>query len=47
MTLTMQVVEEILGKEEEVTKEVATVRETLQNFMEAWRSMTTGLSGSG
>jgi hypothetical protein len=34
------VVEEILEREVEVKKEVATTRETLQNFMEAWKGMT-------
>jgi hypothetical protein len=29
-----------LGMEEEVTKEVKKMRENLQKFMEAWRSMT-------
>jgi molybdopterin synthase catalytic subunit len=40
MTLTAQVVEEILEKEVEVKKEVTTTRETLQNFMEAWKGAT-------
>jgi flagellar biosynthesis/type III secretory pathway protein FliH len=39
MTLTVQVVEEILEKESEVKKEVATTRETLQKFMEAWKGV--------
>jgi flagellin-specific chaperone FliS len=40
MTLTAQVVEDILEKEVQVKKEVTTTRETLQNFMEAWKGMT-------
>jgi hypothetical protein len=39
MTLTMQGVEEILGTEEEITKEVVTTKDTSQKFIEAWRSM--------
>ena len=39
MTLTVQVVEDILEKESKVKKEVATTRETLQKFMEAWKGM--------
>jgi vacuolar-type H+-ATPase subunit H len=40
MTLNVQVVEEILEQEEDVKKEVATAKETLQNLMEAWRGTT-------
>jgi hypothetical protein len=47
MTLTAQVIEEILEQEAEVKKEVTTTKETSQKFMEAWRGDTTGLSGSG
>jgi hypothetical protein len=37
MSLTGQVVEEILEQEAEVKKEVATAKETFQKFMEPWR----------
>jgi hypothetical protein len=40
MTLTVQVVEDILEKESKVKKEVATTRETLQKFMEVWKGAT-------
>jgi len=40
LTMTVQLVEEILENESEVKKKVATVRETLQKFMEAWKGTT-------
>jgi hypothetical protein len=38
-TLTMQGIEEILGIEAKVTKEVATTTHTSLKFIEAWRSV--------
>ena len=40
MTLTVYVVEESVEKEVEVKKEVTAIKETLQNFMEAWKGVT-------
>jgi uncharacterized protein YjbJ (UPF0337 family) len=37
-TLTVQGVEEILGTEAKIIKEVATTKDTSQKFIEAWRS---------
>jgi vacuolar-type H+-ATPase subunit H len=40
VTLTTQVIEEILEREAEAKKEVTTAKETLQKFMESWKGAT-------
>jgi flagellin-specific chaperone FliS len=39
ITMTTHVVENFWEKEAKVKKEVTTTRETLQNFMEAWKGV--------